>query len=91
MANQISKSIPEEFTTEPVTRYNELVLLVFRIDSYKKILRGCEVELFDINNRINSLEYEKKLLQERKSVVEKKITHLEDHLKNLDEDYAIKE
>jgi hypothetical protein len=80
MANKIGE---ESVEYESISRYNQLVLTSFRIDAYHKILRNCAVELYHIRQNIGSLEYEQKLLIERKEVVEKKIQDLEELLTKI--------
>jgi cob(I)alamin adenosyltransferase len=82
MANKLTE---ESVEYESITRYNQLVLTSFRIDAYNKILRNCAVELFNIRQNIGSLEYEQKLLIERRQVVEKKIQELEKLLEKYNE------
>ena len=80
MANKISEfeeEIDEVAGIQPLTKYNGVVLTVFRIDAYKKIMRNCEVELFEVKKSIESLEFEKTLLVERKKEIENKLEKLE--------------
>jgi predicted nucleic acid-binding Zn-ribbon protein len=65
--------------------YNEIVCSVYKLEAYQNLQKNCDIEIFELNQKTESLQYQLRLLEERKKFLEKKLKILEEKLSNLEE------
>lgn len=76
----------DEKEVESNLTYNKVLASVYKCEAWNKILRHCDLEIFEVNQKIASLNHQLRVLFERKEFLLNKLSILEQKLNGKEED-----